>query len=218
MLFFVFFMITAAACDPVFVSWSGQNVSGVWGFNVSVQMKKMPYDKGFIGIGWNDKPYMTNSTMMILTNNAWETEWSLGKYMAKGNAPPTLIEKQNFTMEIVNGSLTFTFVTTDKINDMYVIFAYAKEWSFHGNNSGIAYTPASAYLKNSSSPEINHSPRLLKSPSVNIKYSPSPIKRSPSLATSIPVKIETPTKNSSNQQKINIMYLVYIVLAIGALM
>ena len=176
-------MITVASCDRVFVSWTGQNISGVWGFNVSVQMKKMPYEKGFIGIGWNDKPYMTNATMMILTNNAWETEWSLGKYIANGNIPPTFIEKQNFTIEIVNSSLTFTFVTTDKINDMYVIFAYAKEWSFHGNNSGIAYTPVSAYLKNSSSPEINHSPVIIKRQSVDNKYPLSPIKKSPSFET-----------------------------------
>jgi hypothetical protein len=195
--------------DSVFVSWSGLNISGVWGYNVSVQMKKMPYNKGYIGIGWNDKPYMAGSTMMILTNNVWETEWSLREYIAPQNTTPIWMSKQNFTMEIVNNSLTFTFITIDNINDKYIIFAYAKDWSYHGNNCGIAYTPVSAEY-NQSSPMVKYSPRLFKSP--NIEYSPSPF------TTVLDINVTRLQKtNSSNKKKINLMYLGYIAVIVGVM-
>jgi hypothetical protein len=204
--------------DPVIVSWSGLNVSGVWEYNVSVQVKNMPYDKGFVGVGWNDKPYMDNATMMILSNNEWDVNWSFGKYIAKDHSPPDLIEKQNFTIEIVNGSLTFTFITLDNINDMYVIYAYSNRWGLHGNQRGVSYTPVSDYVNNITNTSNGKIKKSLKSKGIKSPKSPG-VKKSPNIYVPIkPVNKAVKHKNSSIHQKNNILYVCYIVFTIVIIM
>lgn len=202
----------------VFVSWTGFNmttnnsIGWVWGYNVSVQMVKMPYEKGYIGIGWNTKPYMTNSTMVIMTNNDWDSTWSCGKYYASGNSPPTFIEKQPCDIIIINGSLTFTFITDVNINNMYVVYAYSDEWTYHGNQNGIAYKPVSDYLNslNVTKNSTTHSPMVIKnSPIVSRKFLSPPIQKPSS--SNVPIEVihhaaKLPMKSNSS---INTIFAIY---------
>lgn len=204
---------------PVFVSWTGFNmttnnsVGWVWGYNVSVQMIKIPYEKGYIGIGWNSKPHMTNSTMIIMTNNAWDSTWSCGKYYASGNSPPTFLEKQPCDIIIIDGSLTFTFITDININNMYIVYAYSDEWNYHGNRSGIAYKPVSDYLnslnvtKNST---IIHSDIVTKSsPIVPRKFLSPPIQKSSSPIVPIEVTHHAAKPPMKSNSSINTIFAIY---------
>lgn len=217
--------------EKVFVSWTGNIpaksyqsyvMPGSYGYvvdyaekhpqkkkyTVLVQMKNMPYETGYIGIGWNLEPKMKNASMMILTNNPWDNnQWSLGQYHSDDNSSPKLIKKEeNATISIVNNTLEFSFDTNDDVENMYFFYAYANKWGFHGDNKGISYEP---YRVPVSSPPIAKSP---KQNSKVVLNSP-PLPRSMSVfLQSPPISIPQTVKSSANKYMSG--YLVYIVCVI----
>jgi hypothetical protein len=218
-------------CEKVFVSWTRNSptektkyqsfvMPGSYGYvvdytekhpqkkkyTVLVQMKKMPYDTGYIGIGWNNEPKMKNASMMILTNNPWDNnQWTLGEYHSDDNSSPKLIKKENATISIVNGTLQFEFDTNDDVENMYFFYAYANKWGFHGDNKGISYEP----LRNPvSSPLPSSSPIIKQNNKSPPKQSPSP--RYIAVFSQSPPQNKPEVQNSSAISA-KIGYIVYIV-------
>lgn len=235
----ILFSTVSCQTEKVFVSWTGNfpteekkyqsfAMPGSYGYvvdyvekhpakknyTVLVQMKKMPYETGYIGIAWNTELKMKNASMMILTNNPWDNnQWTLGYYHADDNSSPKLLKKEeNATISIINGTLQFTFDTNDDVENMYFFYAYADKWGYHSNNKGVSYEPLR---------------KPISSPSIVNVVKKSPIVNSPPIARSVKVFLQSPsiveninTPKIIKSSAVNNMsgYIVYIVCVIILIM